>query len=211
MSVSSNNAPGAAAAPAVEELIQPDKTKILEDLCRNGTLSRMRSHARLNDITIEELNGEEAAMASVGQWLSLIFIASKAVKIVFKTHYQANDIRFFAANALELPNPDRVTQKQIEDFVKEFCNLSAGIIKIAFEETGSRISLPMVTRASDDMFFNSDYNGGKQVFEDRWLLKHAKGQMACSVVIEVFDKKSLDRIILPSFGANDDNGDVEFF
>lgn len=209
---SSNNNSGSPSKASGERFeVSSEKSNILKDLCRNGSLSRLKSHARSEDIVIEDWQGKKDDLTQTGHWLSLIFIASKAIKIVFKTHYASKDISFFTANALEIPSPDRVSQKQCEDFVKEFCNLSAGLIKIAFEDSGSQISLPLVTRASDDMFFNADYTGGKQIFHDQWMLKHPKSKLACSVVIEIFDKKTLDRIILPSFGANEDNGDVEFF
>lgn len=191
-------------------------TETLKTLCRDASLSRIKTHSMMENLHIAEVKGDEK-VDSIGQWLSLIFVSNTAVKISFKTHFKYADGEEFTKSAFAISPDQKVEEKLIEDFVKEFCNLTAGAIKQNLEKNGfnSLISLPLLTRPSDEVFFQShpSSNDNNLVFNDSWLLKTESGsQLLCSFLFEIYDPNILKGIVLDAFGdEEDDDGDIDFF
>lgn len=198
-------------AQANEVMNHEDKyEEALKDLCRNGSMSRLKAHSKTDYLVVSDWPAHLTEYKDTGEWLSVIFVKSTAIKVLFKAHYHAKEIRQWVCRAQGIDIQD-VTNEKCQDFIKEFCNLSAGLLKNAFEQTDSRISLPLITRGSDEMFFSCDYQGGKQIFEHKWVIGDLESQVFCSAEIEVYDSQSLEKLLLTSFGGGSDNGDVEFF
>ena len=55
----------------------------LKSMCRDLSLSRMKTHSCIDDIKVEETE-DFGKKDETGQWLSLIFVSSHAVKLNFK-------------------------------------------------------------------------------------------------------------------------------
>ena len=89
-------------------------------------------------------------------FLSLIFVSSHAVKMSFQAKFTFEKCKPLVAMAFE-KKTEEVTREQMEDFVKEFCNLTAGALKKNLENEGfsSLISLPLLTRGQDEVFFKN--------------------------------------------------------
>ena len=125
----------------------------LTNLCKEISLSRLKNHSILEDLSIGKLRDKNLE-SEISQWLSLIFVKSEGIKISFKSKYHIDNIKHFAANGL-LVSTDNLTKSKVDDFTKEFCNLTAGGIKAQIEKIiGSlEISLPLLTRWDDNVFF----------------------------------------------------------
>ena len=89
----------------------------LRDEIRNVSLRRMKNHACDENIKISEAKQVEKNKSAVGQWLSLIFVASQAVKMSFKSYYYTDDANFFTSTALGYDSVDKVTKEQVDDFI----------------------------------------------------------------------------------------------
>ena len=189
--------------------------KKLKEEVRGVSLRRMKNHACDDTIVLEDASELESSKSAVGQWLSLIFVSSSAVKMSFKTYYFTADANYFTSKALGLDSVDQISKDQVDDFIKEFCNLVAGAIKESFELGGTKslISLPLVTRGQDYVFFEirkTDEN--PQVITDIWDLTLNDHTITCRIVFEVWDKEAMNKVDLLAFGAEDeDDGDIDFF
>ena len=189
--------------------------KKLKEEVRGVSLRRMKNHACDETILLEDASELESSKSAIGQWLSLIFVSSSAVKMSFKTYYYTADANYFTSKALGLDSVDEISKDQVDDFIKEFCNLVAGAIKESLELGGTKslISLPLVTRGQDYVFFEirkTDEN--PQVLTDIWDLTLNDHTITCRIVFEVWDKEAMNKIDLLAFGAEDeDDGDIDFF
>ena len=186
----------------------------LKKICRELSLSRIKTHSCIEDITVVETE-DFGKKDDVGQWLSLIFVSSHAVKLNFKCQFYSDDAAFFTAKAIG-KEVDGISKQNIDDFVKEFCNLSAGAIKKSLEGSGltSLISLPLMTRGSDDVFFKSHprKDKGPIVYSDSWDLMHEGKALTCHIYFEIYDKDAFQKIILNAFGAEEEeDGEIDFF
>ena len=101
--------------------------------------------------------------------------------------------------------PDEIQPNQVADFVKEFCNLTAGNIKQALEKSSvlTGISLPLVTRGFDELVFAST---GPQYLRDQWRIAMAEVFLDCSVITEIYDQITFSG----EESAAEDLGEVEF-
>ena len=186
----------------------------LKTMCRDLSLSRMKTHSCIDDIKVEETE-DFGKKDETGQWLSLIFVSSHAVKLNFKCQFYSDDASFFTSKALG-KDLEEVTKQNVDDFVKEYCNLSAGAIKQSLEGSGltSLISLPLMTRGSDDVFFKSHprKDKGPLVYSDSWDLVYNGKSLTCHIYFEIYDKEAFQKIILNAFGADqEDDGEIDFF
>lgn len=116
-------------------------------------------------------------------WMSLILIAGPAIKIVFKVHFQSKAAWSLAAPAFGL-SIDNLSVEKSCDFMREFCNLAGGKIKLALSnsniETG--ISLPMLTRGFDDLFL--EVHGRKNTRQDYWSCQFEEHYLIFSTIIQ---------------------------
>ncbi|MFZ4404734.1 MAG: chemotaxis protein CheX [Pseudobdellovibrionaceae bacterium] len=177
------------------------------DLLVQGiALKRFQSHSRFADIEVTKLEVPDPGIG--GRWMALILIAGKSIRITFKVHFHEYVTRIVAAN-LYGKKPETLTVHQILDFIKEFCNLTAGGVKTQFETSNLTvgISLPLATRGFDDVFF--PVPNQETGFGTSWLLTVPSGQFKCSTFIEVMDPKALDNVSFEVVEKADD-GEVEF-
>ena len=96
------------------------------------------------------------------------------------------------------------------------CAITKEAIKQSLEGSGltSLISLPLMTRGSDDVFFKSHprKDKGPLVYSDSWDLVHNGKILTCHIYFEIYDKEAFQKIILNAFGADqEDDGEIDFF
>ena len=188
----------------------------LKKLCREISASRMAAHLGGQEVSFRE--GQDDLISeneNIGKWLSLIFVSSHVVKMGFQSNFTFDDCKHFAATALE-KNADDVSKNQMEDFIKEFCNLTAGALKKGLEKEGfsSLISLPLLTRGQDDVFFKSHPKdmGAPLSYQDSWELLYGENFITCNIFFEIYDKEKFSKIILGAFGVEEEEeGDIDFF
>lgn len=189
----------------------------LTNLCKDISLSRLKNHSTLNDLSIGALRDKNSEV-EISQWLSLIFIKSEGLKISFKSKYHIDNIKHFAANGF-LTSPSDLTKSKIDDFTKEFCNLTAGGIKAQIEKIigSSEISLPLLTRWDDNVFFIPNELDKKNnfIFQDEWeiyLDSDKNRYIQCFLSIELYNEKDAKALLAEkSFIEEEDDGEIDFF
>ena len=112
--------------------------------------------------------------------------------------------KFFAGKTLSSTKENILTSR-ILDFFKEYCNLTAGNIKIALAANNIKvgISLPILARGFDEIFYPRPADSIMKY----WSLE-CEGQIVfCSAHIAI-----LQAVIIKNEGekSNTDKGDVEF-
>ena len=76
--------------------------KKLKEEVRGVSLRRMKNHACDDTIVLEDASELESSKSAVGQWLSLIFVSSSAVKMSFKTYYFTADANYFTSRSMDV-------------------------------------------------------------------------------------------------------------
>jgi CheY-specific phosphatase CheX len=164
----------------------------MKELVRQVSLTRIKQHGASDGYGILEVPHENA-LDVFNHWMALILISGKSVRITFKVHFNIRTAQEFAAPVYG-KNPDDIEMRQAKDFVKEFCNLSAGFIKKIFEDQNLDvgISLPLVIRGFDEVFF--DKSEKETITEDSFKLDQSGNGLICSSHIEVFNHEMLQVI-----------------
>jgi len=90
-----------------------------------------------------------------------------------------------------------------------------GALKKNLENEGfsSLISLPLLTRGQDEVFFKNHplEADSPTVFEHTWEVVCENNSLFCQINFEIFDKEGFEKIILGAFGAEEeDEGDIDF-
>jgi CheY-specific phosphatase CheX len=162
---------------------QIDSVEVIKEIVRNTSLMRMKQHAANEDI---RMGPAKKDLPVFGHYMSLIMVAGEALKVTFRTHFSETDARNFAVRIYG-KKPAELTHDQMHDYIKEFCNLTAGGIERALEKQGiyTGISLPLVTRGFDELFYPQA--DGVNSFEDHWTLLAANASLTCSLGLDVYD------------------------
>jgi len=159
-------------------------------MIKNISLDRMREYSHCTDFVLKERLQPEYVYS---YWMSLILIVSRSLRLTFKTHYLTTTASFLTHQLVK--GGELVSQRQAIDFMKEYCNLTAGGIKRVLEFVGypAGISLPVSCRGFDDIFYPKPSNSlGK---EAAWDLIVGDKNVTCSVTVEIFDTTELAKIV----------------
>lgn len=152
------------------------------DLVKKLALARLQFLIKRPDLIIVDDSGENRVFAA---WRSLILVSGPQLRITLKVYF-----RLATAQALAAPvfrtDPKGVHKDQAIDFIREYCNLTAGGIKLALSDLGFQtgISLPIVTRGFDEIFFHLDGALGK-IFH--WEICGDDVRLPISCFIETLD------------------------
>jgi hypothetical protein len=175
-------------------------------LIRNISLARMIHHGGSTALKVQEL---KATASIYSHWMAIILISGPSAKIVFKTHFKTKAAQKLAAPAYN-KSPDAISRAQAIDFIREFCNLTAGGIKASLlpHNLQLAISLPVVTRGFDEIFFREIANPNS--LQDQWKLTGSEIEVICTTTADFFanvDFSKIDENPPDSSGGSD----VEFF
>jgi hypothetical protein len=113
-----------------------------------------------------------------------------------------------AAGAAADPIRDTQLRARIFDYLKEYCNFYGGSLKRAFADSNVAmgISLPMLTRGFDEVFFpRANF---KNTFEVYWSLKNSIAEFRCSLYLEATNVESLKALSIKLDDSNE--GEIEF-
>mgnify|MGYP001249356529 CR=1 FL=1 len=201
-----------------EAQIEPKIFASLRKLCEDLSTVRMKSHLGGREVQsreCDEFDFEGDDSRKIGKWLSLVFVSSHVVKMSFQAKFTFEKCKPLVAMAFE-KKTEEITRDQMEDFVKEFCNLTAGALKQSLEKEGfsSLISLPLLTRGQDEVFFKNHplEDDSTIAFQHTWEVVCENIPLFCQINFEIFDKEGFEKIILGAFGAEEeDEGEIDFF
>lgn len=177
----------------------------LQNLVRQSAVSRLKLYSQREDIVVEEIENPPRVFA---HWMSIILVAGRALRATFKAHYMTKEAKYYALKAYAKPI-EELTEQQAADYMKEYCNLTAGNIKRLLEvnSVSAGISLPLVTRGFDEVFF--PITPGQFIFRDHWRMVSEGHPLDCSVVIEVYDEAQLKDLKIDD-QSEEDLGEVDF-
>ena len=153
----------------------------IKSMIANVAISRLRSLCQREDFEIQEVSGEEQVFAP---WMSLILISGPQIRLTFKAYFKSKTAAAFAAPLFRLP-VEQILVDQAIDFIREYCNLTAGGLKKALADAGlsTGISLPVVTRGFDEIFFRADQGAGQSL---HWTIQTGTESIGVSVFAEIF-------------------------
>ena len=160
-----------------------DRTPIqfLIDLSRETARKSLIDFSHLASIANR---GFEPTLPVHGHWMSFILLSGEALRIVFKVHYATADASFFASRAYGIEQ-NVCSKPRALDFVKEFCNVTAGALKASLENYGLKlgVSLPSTTRGFDEIFFRRNQNAQSDI----WIVECDEAKFTCSIDFEILD------------------------
>ena len=183
----------------------------IKSVLREISRKRLKDQTLRSDIEIEDYN--EQGQGTFDYWMAVILVAGAPFKVTFKVHYKSRDVLGLGGQILNTEGKDPAQiEHMITDFMKEYCNMTAGGYKSAFEaqELSVGMSLPMNTRGFDEVFSalpskHLEHN------VDTWKLVAGSNQLICNSTLvlnepEVWDK--LNATVAEQPQSNDD--DMEF-
>lgn len=184
----------------------------VKNVVRAISAKRLRDHTQQENIEIIDV--DQASARVFGHRLGLILIADGGNwNMIFKTYFNRQAVLGIAENIfknMKIKNEER----QVLDYMREFCNLTGGAIRTAFEdkEIIAGMSLPVMTRGYDEVFSSGSSSRSENVQRDVWKLKTSSGEIYCSISLTINEKKiltKLSKIEAPQETTADD-GDLEF-
>lgn len=178
----------------------------LKELVQSIAMDRLKVLGRWDALQTEPLPD----MTRVhGHWMAMALTAGPQLRVTFKVHFMADQGAKLAQKALGV-EWDKIAFRNTSDFMREYCNMTLGLIKKVLQDHGFRsgISLPFLTRGFDEVFFPE--SSGVISSRSYWKVQFEEENVVCSAHIELFDSE-LDLSGLPNaLEQQQDVGDVEF-
>jgi len=212
----------------IQKAIPSDVEKRIVDLLREGVRSSavQRILGPGKPLPVVEEFDIKGQTFSEEDWAVAITIHSRPMTIIFKTYYGTEAARHFVRVKKGKMDAE-VEDRLLHDFLREFCNLTAGAIKIwVSEHSGSHITgkdllvnLPFATPAS----YETGHHPGKthtltHIYDCWKLLTHdGQGFLYCSSEIEIRNWTDVSQIAENEAAAmtagekpEGDDDDIEF-
>jgi CheY-specific phosphatase CheX len=183
----------------------------IQEIIRDCAVRRMKSHSGSAEVQTAEISPDYSRKVH-GNWMGLILVSGRDLRITFKVHFNLREVRMILGNMLGKSH-DQISETLALDFAKEFCNLTAGNLKQVFEEQedpiNTGISLPIVTRGFDDLFYQSASEGETS---ELWKISVAGVELYCTPHVHVFDQAKLANLKYTQSddAADEDDGEIDF-
>ena len=174
-----------------DEIMESSLAK-LKELVRQVSITRFKQSSQNDEYNLLEVP-KSSEKTVFDHWMSLILISGKSLRITFKTHFNIKTCRKIAS-PIYGKKPDDIAVRQAQDFVKEYGNLAAGFLKKIFEEqdVDVGISLPLVIRGFDEVFFDKTQDEAK--LEDCWRLDNGSTSLVCTSLLEVYQPEVIQEL-----------------
>jgi CheY-specific phosphatase CheX len=172
------------------------KQKISE-MVRHSALTRIEDHSRLEGFRVSELSDKFEPGQVLGNWMSIILVTGEALRITLKFHFSQKDAKGLSHTVYGVENPDDVQEAKATDFIKEFSNLTAGLIVQTLEslDIPMGISLPLCTRGFYEVFADYKETSDPLIrYGDIWRLERNQYQISSTVMVEISDIEALSAI-----------------
>ncbi len=208
-------------ATPLETPVESAEVKVfqsLSPLIRDIAKDRLALHSKANEgIILAELSQNRASTQNVlAHWMAIILVSGNDLKLTLKVHYFLEEAKAFGAKAGATSDVAENAERLAHDFIKEYCNLTAGKLKRVFEDQKLNIgiSLPLITRGFDEVF--AARPNSITSFEDAWEFKLDDHSIVCTSHLDILGPKALLELSTAgAFAVNqqaeaEDEGDVEF-
>lgn len=176
----------------LNELVDQLKEKISR-MIFSGSISRLESQIKNIQVECRDVPADFAHGKVLKNWMSIILVSGPSIRITLKAHYDKKDAR--SALSSTIVKNENITNTQLFDFVKEYSNLCAGILKKHFVsiDVPVGISLPLNTRGFYEAYFqplrqnNTLYSVKELCFE--------QNSFYISCLIEILNPRELRPLI----------------
>jgi hypothetical protein len=195
------------ATPPQRPTILNEGFSAVSEIARQAFRTAFSQQSGGSTVLLEEVAPERGPIH--GFWLSVILVATPALRVTCKTFFNSSASRALMAKALGRP-PESLTLPLVSDFMREFSNVAGGTMKRTVEGLGmsAGLSLPLVTRGFDVVFDRPP--AGKNFFIDTFDLRSPDGHgFTCTLDIEVLDVNDFSKIVWTT-EVHDESGDMEF-
>ncbi len=168
--------------------------KKMAELIPEVFMQRMKIHSHYEDITITPLEDRPDGPRVFKNWMSIILVSGQTARLTIKVHFDQVDAKNFASKAFDM-SAEELESKLSTDFMKEYCNLSAGLFKKLFEEVQLfvGISLPFYTRGFYEVFF--DQQEKKYSHIEYYKMKFHDHDLVMSTNLEIFNLQDAMKIL----------------
>ena len=150
-------------------------------------------------------------------WMVKIIVESEDLVFTFRVYYTVEDARAFASQKSSFAGK-KISPFLCHDFIREYCNLTAGAVKIwlqsnysALKECGELVvNLPNQKPAEvEPLKISQDTDD--HVF-DMWVYEAGDHKILCSWNVVVYDWEGVSEMLkcTRTLEDSDDGGDVEF-
>jgi hypothetical protein len=145
-----------------------------------------------------------------GHHMALIFLAGPCFRLILKAHYSVKGVEQLVARTLKR-QPDKIEEKTIHDFMREFLNLVAGGCKTMLGEIGipMGLSLPLVSRGFDEIYYRRKVRDSAVLTD--WEVHSELFKVTFTLVCEVIEWKELEKLNVLIGKSESPQYDVEFF
>lgn len=188
-----------------------EENSALFQIIRDCTVKRLSSSINKKfEVKCKEIATRDDFL--YGQWMAIILVSGQALQVTFKTHFFNKFARELVSIGIG-KSQENITTVMAMDFMREFCNLTAGEIKtkLSLNRVSVGLSLPLITRGFDEVLF-SDIVLPTSI-RDWWALDWQGGHIICSAEVEIFQTETAQRIKAPKNSemlSEEDEGDVDF-
>lgn len=134
-----------------------------------------------------------------------ILIGNADLRMIFKIHFDYKSGEDLCRRYLK---SDQLSEKKIDDFFLENCNLIAGKTKqfLIDNNLNVGISIPVLTRGFDELFFSFPTNDDAYL-EWHWDLRTDNKLIHCSLFVEIIGKIEIKD---NNSNGESNEGEVEF-
>lgn len=143
------------------------------------------------------------------RYLSIVLLTSSKMRIVLKVHFNPDHVRRY--RVAQGGSSDDVTDTQLVDYMKEFCNQVGGRVCRIFEtnQIPMGMSVPLCYRGIYEIY--ADYtrkSGTVTKFGDFWRLDGPFNSIYCSCYVELMSKHDFSGI--QSTDGQSQEGELDF-
>jgi hypothetical protein len=186
----------------------------LFDLVRNSSASSMKYLIKASDNELITRDLTDTEDLSYDHWICCIVVKFSGLSVIFSVHFTSRIARQLAGIGTGI-KMDELSPRVTHDFMREFCNLTAGTIKdklrkCNFENPDTTATMLPTQEPSFD---TAKLGPTDSQWLMNWFLCH-KGQDAliCSGKIEVENAKVLSKLskINDPTILIDDSGEIDF-
>ena len=187
----------------------------LKEALRDAASNRLKSV--IPEDSFKPIEMRSHAMLTEDDWMVKIIVESEDLIFTFRVYYPVDDARTFA---LQKPafKGKKISPFLCHDFIREYCNLTAGAVKIwlqsnysALKECGELVvNLPNQKPAQTEPLAIKE-DSEDEVF-DVWVYGVGDAQMLCSWNVLVYDWDGVSEMLecTQTLDDQDDGGEVEF-
>ena len=170
--------------------------KGFKDSVRKISLDRLGKYTKIKGLKNRDFFiGEPTGKENIGKKLTFVMAESSSLRFNFQAYF-THDIanKFLVGETKNEVEDITNSPDDVVDFMKEFCNLTAGGIKMILRKGHDRLSnlsLPILTRAQDSIFLMVDSSMDNiRLIEDSWDICFKDFSITCKITIEIYDQEA---------------------